>query len=77
MEVGTDRSGWARAARAAAINAHSDVCSFNGWAASEPTQALREVQERPGATWADVHTALGPYNLTLKPRGAGLVIRRP
>lgn len=62
------------AARARDLEAHQGLESFQRWAQAEPRQRLMAALDRPDASWASLHAALADYHLTVKPRGAGLVV---
>jgi hypothetical protein len=47
--------------------------SFLGWLEKTVKEPLKG-QLKTAASWNDLHDLLGPYGLTIKPRGAGLVI---
>jgi hypothetical protein len=62
------------AGRPGDMERHAGVESFRSWVKGAPAAALAEVLDRPEATWHDLHRALARFDLTLRPRGAGLVI---
>lgn len=61
-------------AKAGDYEAHQGLDSFQRWAQGEPSQRAQAALERPEASWASLHQALGAYNLAVRPRGAGFVI---
>jgi hypothetical protein len=47
--------------------------SFLGWLEKTVKEPLKE-ELKSAASWNDLHDLLGPYGLTIKPKGAGLVV---
>lgn len=63
-----------KADRAAAMEQHGGTQSLHSWIKEEVLPAISEAL--PAAqSWQDVHALLARYDLTIQPRGAGLVIR--
>lgn len=58
---------------AEALERHGGVASFAGWVREQARPALLAALEH-GQSWQDLHTALAAHGLTIRPRGAGLII---
>jgi MobA/VirD2-like, nuclease domain/TraI-like middle domain/Large polyvalent protein-associated domain 7 len=54
---------------------HHGIESLASWVQENAAGNLRELLERQGATWADLHKELNKNGLTLRPRGAGFVFQ--
>ncbi|MHB1792889.1 MAG: TraI/MobA(P) family conjugative relaxase [Acidiferrobacteraceae bacterium] len=50
------------------------VPSFQDWVAGDPARVLHGVLNRPDPTWMDVHRALADYDVTIIPKGSGLIV---
>lgn len=61
------------AARAQTMRAWSGDRPFTEWV-REAAPTLRTVLGRPGAEWADVHSALAEFNLELREKGSGFTV---
>jgi Relaxase/Mobilisation nuclease domain len=55
------------------IKAHAERVAFARWVEEHAGEAIREAAAS-AKTWAELHAALAPYGVVIKPRGAGLVI---
>ena len=55
------------------IKAHAERVAFGRWIEAHAGDAIRQAVAT-AKTWAEVHAALAPYGVVIKPRGAGLVI---
>ncbi|WP_084312948.1 TraI/MobA(P) family conjugative relaxase [Desulfobulbus elongatus] len=60
--------------RAAAMEAHAGVQSFQSYALERKAELLQALEG--AATWADVHTIFGRYGMEIKPQGNGLAVVR-
>jgi hypothetical protein len=55
------------------IRAHAERVAFAKWIEDQAGEKIRAAAAN-AKTWAELHQALAPYGLVIKPRGAGLVI---
>lgn len=53
---------------------NSGGTSFQRWITGAPAAALREVIERDGAQWQEVHEVLAQFGCLIAPKGSGLVV---
>jgi len=60
--------------KAAVIQHHSGVMTFEQWIKSEALPAIKAELIKPNANWAALHKVMADYDVTLRPRGAGFVI---
>lgn len=60
--------------RAAAMEAHAGVQSFQSYALERKAELLQALEG--AATWADVHNIFGRYGMEIKPQGNGLAVIR-
>jgi len=59
--------------RAREMEAHAGRISFTRWVMENAAAPLTEAVAQ-ARTWGDVHAAMARYGVTVKPRGAGLVV---
>ena len=58
--------------KAGDMEAHNGMDSFQRWIGERKEDICKHLKE--AKSWSDVHKGLGRYGLTIRPRGAGMVI---
>lgn len=69
-----ERAGQPDSQAVTALESHSGIRSFRGWLREDEQVERFAALRSKVATWADLHGELASAGLTLRPRGAGLVI---